>query len=130
MGKSVKADRVNFATLCPLFIHSKFYFMGVSIYLKNVEHDTVFQADLTHNLRPMALACGIREILWASYGDSVSEIIDTLNDGIHSLKKYPITYQRLNPANGWGSYDVLLEVAENLLEKCYQYQTAKLYCNN
>lgn len=104
--------------------------MGVSIYLQDVEHGNVFQGDLTHNLKPIAKAAGIDGILWGSYSDEASDFIDLLADGIHSLKKYPITYQRLNPANGWGSYEVLLEVAENLLEKCYQYQTAKLYCNN
>lgn len=104
--------------------------MRVSIYLKDVKHNTVFQADITNNLEPMAKAAGIDDILWGSYGDSVPDFIVRLSDGIRFLKKYPIIFQRLNPANGLGSYETLLEVAENLIQKCYQYQTAKLYSDN
>lgn len=110
--------------------------------------ENVFDVNITHNLGGMASACGLYEAMWRPYmlypgykefdnydeeykfEDSITviagDIIPNLQKGIDSLELNPETYKKLNPENGWGSYETLLRVAKELLEACTKYPNAKI----
>jgi hypothetical protein len=69
----------------------------------------VFEYNITHNLTPMADAAGVYEALWRPDErgwTTAKEITPILESGLLKLKADPRRYKKLNPDNGWGSYDV------------------------
>jgi len=111
------------------------------------ETDTVFDWNITHNLGEMAAAAGLYEALWRPYrlrewygipeGDRdaeyafeanqvilANELIEFLRQGLHRLKSDPEKYRKLNPENGWGDYEGLVEFASKYLDACYEYPDA------
>lgn len=96
-----------------------------------LEHETdeVFSANITHNLNKMADAAGIYHHLWRpdEIGITVaSELIEPLTQGLATLRGQPERFQKLNPANGWGSYEVLVEFVREYLAACIRYPTAEV----
>lgn len=101
---------------------------------------TVYEANITHNLIEMAKACGLYNPMWRPYrlynvpDDKESdfryaeagEIADALKWGIDELKRNPEKYKKLNPENGWGSYDALLRVATEYWQHCVDYPYAEV----
>jgi hypothetical protein len=91
------------------------------------ETNTVYSANITHNLNTMASEAGIYEYLWRPDEINItkaSELIDPLREGLHNLKIDPERYKKFNPENGWGSYDGLVNFVENYLNACYEYPDA------
>jgi hypothetical protein len=112
-----------------------------------VDTDTVFDWNITHNLGGMADAAGLYEALWRPYrlresydipegnydaehefeADQVilaKELIEPLREGLHRLKSDPEKYRKLNPKNGWGCYEGLVEFTSKYLDACYEYPDA------
>ena len=78
----------------------------------------------TYNLAPMfALALGgsMREVLDEKKAHSV---IGVLEKATVSMKRAPAKYKKLNPPNGWGSYEGALESLCWLLEMCKEHPLA------
>ena len=109
--------------------------MSLDIYLLGdyCEHcgrgDKVFKANITHNLGEMAKAAKIYDIMWRP--DEVGfkfarHIIGDLKNGLFRLEKYPSKYKALNPSNGWGSYEGLLQVVRDYVEACEKYPDAAI----
>jgi hypothetical protein len=126
--------------------------MGLDVYLlkKNTQNETnedsVFWANITHNLTEMADEAGVYEALWRPYRlkngyvktdnyeeelrfeDSqvvlALEIINPLREGLHKLKIDASEYEKFNPENGWGSRVGLVEFIEKYLNACYENQDA------
>jgi len=67
----------------------------------------------TYNTTPMLKAAGID--LHNFEGRACKEVIPDLKAGLDNLKSNPIKYTKMNPPNGWGSYDGLIKVLENML---------------
>lgn len=91
------------------------------------ESDIVFEANITHNLNTMAEEAGIYQHLWRPEELDItlaSQLIDPLREGLHRLKSDPERFKALNPENGWGSYDGLVEFVDKYLDACYQYPDA------
>lgn len=91
------------------------------------ESDTLFSANITHNLNTMAEEAGIYQHLWRPGELDItlaSQLIDPLREGLHRLKSDPERFEALNPKNGWGSYDGLVEFVDKYLDACYQYPDA------
>lgn len=107
----------------------------------------VFDINITHNLNKMATAAGIYEAMWRPhllYTDKIivddneeneleesitviaGDLIPHLQKGIDSLELRPSEYKKLNPENGWGSYETLLRVSKELLTACTNYPNAKV----
>ena len=88
------------------------------------ETDIVFHGNITHNLGKMAKHVGVYNHLWKPDDVGViyaNELIFPLRKGIHQMKINPDKYKEFNPDNGWGTYENLLELMENYLNKCYEY---------
>jgi len=80
-----------------------------------------FHANCTHNLIPMAEACGLYEPLWGSSDVAhrrASEIVEPLRAGIRNLERGKDVFVTMNPTNGWGTYEGLLEFARKVLRAC------------
>lgn len=89
----------------------------------------VWHGNITSNLIPMARNCGLLDALWSPDKlkfTKASDISETLISGIEKLKKTPEKFKKLNPANGWGNYDVFLDFLNSYCDACIQYPEAKI----
>lgn len=87
----------------------------------------VFDINITHNLNIMADLAGIYEVIWRPDELGVvfaDEILPELEAGLRNLKSNPNEYRELNPENGWGSYEVLVEVVTAYIQACKENPNA------
>lgn len=85
--------------------------------------------NITHNLAKMADECGVYEYVWRPEENGIkvaSDMIVHLENGIDELQSTPLNYERLNPSNGWGSYEILVKFLMDYLEICKEHPTAKI----
>ena len=78
----------------------------------------------TYNLGPMfslALGGNIREVL---HGRQAFDVIPLLDKATAAMRRAPAKFKKLNPANGWGSYEGALESLCWLLEACKEHPLA------
>ena len=95
--------------------------MSLDVYLNAVRPTTVFKWNVTHNLNKMAEAAGIYKELWRPEELNITTaqaLIDPLTAGLARLKNDPDYFRQFNPANGWGSYEGLVEFVDAYLEAC------------
>lgn len=89
----------------------------------------VYSANITHNLRRMAEAAGLSGALWCPDEQGITtaqQLIPPLREGLARLHASPETYRPLNPANGWGSYEVLVGFVAEYLEACEAFPQAEV----
>jgi len=98
--------------------------------MPNLTTDQVFGANITHNMGQMAEKAGLYYAMWRPEEKGwkyAKDIILPLESGILILKKDPTFFKNFNPDNGWGSYEILLEVAESYLAACKKWPEAEIY---
>ena len=98
--------------------------MSLDIYLDNELGETLFEANITHNLGEMAHEAGLYLCCWRPDENGIekaAQLIDPLTAGILLLRSDRARFERFNPRNGWGDYDGLLRFCENLLRECVLY---------
>lgn len=84
-------------------------------------NETIYSANITHNLTTMADNAGLYLALWKPEVlelKTAKDLIPFLEDGINRLKQDPEKYKVFNPKNGWGNYENLLYFSVNLLIAC------------
>jgi hypothetical protein len=104
-------------------------FPDYDVNLYEEETNVVFHGNITHNLNRMAKFLGVYEVLWRPDEIGIfyaNEVINPLREAIHKMKLTPDEYKKYNPANGWGSYEQLLELMEKYLEVCYIFPQSKI----
>lgn len=95
--------------------------MSLDVYLKVVRPTEVYWANVTHNLNTMAKEAGIYEALWRPDEINITQagqLIPLLEEGLKKLMEDPEKYKKLNPENGWGSYNGLVKFVTGYLEAC------------
>jgi hypothetical protein len=95
--------------------------MSLDIYLSAVRPTTVYSRNITHNLNRMATEAGIYEHLWRPDEICVTkaaQLIEPLKAGLALLLAEPERFRDFNPANGWGSYEGLVEFVQEYLSAC------------
>lgn len=102
---------------------------AMAVPLFEYETNEVFEANITHNLGKMAQAADLYTALWRP--DEIGckyakDIIGMLERGLKILKKDPEGFKKLNPENGWGSYEGLVETVTNYLEACKKWKHAEI----
>lgn len=105
--------------------------MGLCVYLeKNIKTGNVpyyvslADFNITHNLSKMAQECDLYRFTWQANKNGHTKgkhIVGGLVNAIEELKKRPNHFKKFEPSNGWGSYEGLLEFAEELLQACKDY---------
>lgn len=89
----------------------------------------LFEANITHNLGPMASAAGIYEILWRPDKHeykTAGDIIVKLRAGILLMENSPNDFRKFDPENGWGSYDDFLPWCKRYLAACKENPKAQI----
>lgn len=103
--------------------------MGLNITLTRNQPTEVFEANITHNLNKMADAVGIYGPLWRPEDSGIKtagDLIPFLSDGIAELKRDPERYRKLEPENGWGTYDDFVPWLKRYLAACIEYPDAEI----
>jgi hypothetical protein len=89
--------------------------------------EQVYTANITHNLNLMAKEAELYKVLWCPEKLNIkyaNELLTPLTEGLYKLKKDPKKFKQLNPKNGWGTYESLIEFVENYIKACYKYPNA------
>ena len=93
------------------------------------ETNTVYHGNITHNLGKMANKAGIYQALWRPEEVAITkggELIELLATGLQKLRSDPDRFKAMNPPNGWGSYESLLEFVGEYLIACMAYPNATI----
>ena len=95
------------------------------------ETNEVFSGNITHNLTTMAAEVSERfyQAMWRPEeleAKQAMDIIEPLAAGIQTLEANPAKYKKLNPENGWGTYDQLLTFAKNYEAACREWPLTKI----
>lgn len=101
--------------------------MSLDIYLVKEMPTNVHEANITHNLGPMAAAAGIYQHLWQpdELGIKVAgDLIAPLEAGLERLKCNPMHFSTFNAPNGWGKYEHLVKFVEDYLAAARSHPTA------
>lgn len=83
--------------------------MSLDIYLHGAdcEHcgrggETLYDANITHNLTPMWRKAGVYDALYMSKGHKAAEYIEVLERGVADFQANYDEYRKLDSPNGWG----------------------------
>ncbi|WP_152544775.1 hypothetical protein [Deinococcus phoenicis] len=91
------------------------------------ETETVFDANITHNLNRMASEAGLYEAVWRpdEHGYThAHQIIPVLERGIAEMEADPERFKAFDSPNGWGLYIHLLPWLQRYLTACREYPDA------
>jgi hypothetical protein len=105
--------------------------MSLNVYLDDptstYETESLYEANITHNLITMAFEAGIYDALWqpkAIEKTKASDIVELLEKGLADLKARPEYFEKFNSSNGWGMYENFVPWVEEYLEACKKYPDA------
>jgi len=102
--------------------------MSWDVYLhkKKWMTDEIDVGNHTYNVYSMylrAMGNGLTDLL---NGKKCKDVIPILQEGIASMKDDPDTYKKMNPSNGWGTYETALEFLEKILDACEKHKDYKI----
>ena len=88
---------------------------------------SLFDLNITHNLGKMAMEAGIYMHLWRPSEIDIKtakELIKPLEKGRLLLINYTNRFRKLEPENGWGTYEDLLKAVIRYIKACKKYPEA------
>lgn len=91
------------------------------------ENETVFSANLTHNLTDMAREAGLYGVIWRPEEHGIRmarQLVEPLRRGLEVLRSDPERFRKLNPENGWGSYDGFVSFVAKYSVACIDHPDA------
>lgn len=94
-----------------------------------MDRNQVYSANITHNMTTMAEECGLYDPLWRPDENGLTharQLIEPIAAGLDLLRSDRARFEEFNPANGWGSYEGLVEFAEDYLSACEQWPDAEV----
>lgn len=100
-----------------------------TIFESVTETNTVYSANITHNLSRMASAAGIYQHLWRPDEIGVgtaAQLVGPLREGLKRLRDDPLSFNSFNPENGWGSYEGLVNFVAGYLQACEDHPNARV----
>lgn len=106
--------------------------MSLDLSLSAARKVQVYSGNITHNLGRMAGEAGIYQYLWRPEEVNVktaSDMIAPLEKGLYSLISDKKRFVTLEPSNGWGSYDSLVEFVGEVLNACRENPDAEVRAN-
>lgn len=93
--------------------------MSLDIDIKAKREVKIYESNITYNLAPMYYKCIDKELGFRKLNElNCKKALPILNKAINDLIENKFEYEKLNPSNGWGSYDGLLEELKNLRNCC------------
>ena len=94
-----------------------------------LEPNEGYWSNITHNLGKMAKAAGIYEHLWRPEEIDITtagQLVEPLTAGLATLRAEPDRFRVLNPSNGWGNYEGLVQFVADYLAACQDNPTATI----
>jgi len=94
-----------------------------------IVRESLYWANITHNLTKMADKADIYKHLWRPEEIGItkaSQLIEPLKEGLGMLKAKPDYFKKFNASNGWGMYENLVEFTEEYLKACIEYPNANV----
>ena len=101
--------------------------MSLDVYLEVVMPTAIYDRNITHNLNKMAEEAGIYKHLWRPEELGITEawqLVEPLRAGLALLMAEPGRFKALNPPNGLGSYEGLVEFVNDYLHACEENKEA------
>ena len=102
--------------------------MSLDIELK-IDGDCVWSGNMTHNLNKIAIEAGVYECIWRPDEIGIKYAKDNIGNLRQALSRFYAEYDdlaKLNPSNGWGTLDGLIEFTKAYLEACIEYPDAEI----
>jgi hypothetical protein len=90
-------------------------------------YDEAFSGNMTYNVSPMYYEALGEEGLRGLDEKKCSEVVEYLRKGIKEMKSNPEKYKKMNPSNGWGSYEGALELLEKIFIECIKNPDYLIY---
>lgn len=84
----------------------------------------LFWANITHNLRDMAMEAGIYGVVWRPEENGVeiaADLVEPLRDAVADMRARREHYEKFNAANGWGTYENFVPWLQRYLEACERH---------
>lgn len=101
--------------------------MSLDVSVKAKRLVDVYEDNITYNLAPMYYKCiDINGGLKALNGMKCKDAVPVLNRAIDDLIENKEEYEKLNPENGWGSYEGLLKSLKSLRIACLENPSGKV----
>lgn len=93
--------------------------MSVSLSIRAKREVEIYETDITYNLAKMYYKAideklGLKKLK----GLACKEVLPIINNAIKDMIDKKEEYKKMNPENGWGSYDGLLKVFKKIREVC------------
>jgi hypothetical protein len=101
--------------------------VSLDVWLEEKRPCQVYECNITHNLNRMADEAGVYKHLWRPDEIGVTtahELIEPLRAGLARLESDPERFKKLNPENGWGSYEGLVNFVTEYLAACEAHPEA------
>lgn len=93
--------------------------MSLDIYVKAMKEVNIFEKNITYNLAPMYYKCIDKEKGLKKLDNmSCKKALPIINKAIADMLNNADEYRKLNPSNGWGSYEGLLVALQDLRNCC------------
>ena len=93
-----------------------------------IEQETIFSLNITHNLNKLADAANFYKQLWHLEGITTCEdLLPHIEAGIVELESNPTKYKQFSAKNNWGTYEQFLPWLKDLAEKLKIEPTSNLF---
>ncbi len=100
--------------------------MSIDFSIYKVQETCVFDSNMTHNVSGMWREAGCYDAIYNSEGLLASECLPFLKKGYEYFKKNAKELKKLEPENGWGTYENAGKFLEELIEGCEKYPDGKI----
>jgi len=89
--------------------------------------ERLYEANITHNLGPMAEAAGLYHVLWRPDEAGLRfarDLVPDMEAGLAALLADPDRFRRYDAPNGWGVYEHFVPFVRDYLEACKRHPDA------
>lgn len=90
---------------------------------------TLYSANITHNLTTMADKAGIYKAMWRPeeiQATQAKDIIPIIEEGLKKLVERPDYFKQFSSSNGWGTYEQFVPFVRKYLNALKEYPMAKI----
>jgi len=94
-----------------------------------VDGESVYEANITHNLTVMAKQAGCYGVLWRPHDNGIhkaSDLAEFIGPALLLMVTNPEFYEKYDSENGWGTYKSFVPWLTDLLIACSRFPDANV----